>query len=281
MGLNGVGALGAFLGLLASVGVILVVQRVRAITRPSLATRALTSLGIDDAADGSGDPLRLLIGLLPIRRPSGGTTGVHRLIWIAVGVGGGALLGALATARGDSAFLIVVLPFLGGAVSVLVERQVRARNLARVRTNVAQQLPNAAELLAFSVAAGESIVPALARVGAATGGELGVAIRECVGDIRSGETLDGALRGAATTTRSPEVERFVDRITISLERGTPLADVLRAQAADARAHQRNSLIEVAGRKDVAMLIPVVFLILPTVVLIALFPGLRAMSLITG
>jgi len=31
-------------------------------------------------------------------------------------------------------------------------------------------------------------------------------------------------------------------------------------------------MELAGRKDVLMLIPVVFFILPTVVLIALFPG---------
>jgi tight adherence protein C len=146
---------------------------------------------------------------------------------------------------------------------------------------VAQQLPGAAELLAFSVAAGESIIPALARVGRATGGELGLALRDCVADVRTGETLDAALRRVATSTGSPEVERFVDRITISLERGTPLSDVLRAQAADARAHQRNMLIEIAGRKDVAMLIPVVFLILPTVVLIALFPGLRALTQIAG
>lgn len=281
MGLNGIGALGALLGLTASLGAILVFQRVRAITQPSLARRTLMSLGIDDAPEGSRDPLRLLIDLLPSRRPSAESAGLQRLVWIGGGVGIGALLGALAAARGDSALLIVVLPLLGGVLAVLAERQVRARHAARVRTNVAQQLPNAAELLAFSVAAGESIVPALARVGNATGGELGAALRECVADIRAGESLESALRGVATGTRSPEVERCVDRITISLERGTPLSEVLRAQAADARAHQRNTLIEVAGRKDVAMLIPVVFLILPTVVLIALFPGLRAMTLIAG
>jgi hypothetical protein len=32
---------------------------------------------------------------------------------------------------------------------------------------------------------------------------------------------------------------------------------------------------------VAMLIPVVFLILPTVVLIALFPAMRALTLVSG
>jgi tight adherence protein C len=37
-------------------------------------------------------------------------------------------------------------------------------------------------------------------------------------------------------------------------------------------------MEFAGRKDVSMLIPVVFLILPTVVVIALFPGFRSLHL---
>jgi len=281
MGLNGIGALGALLGLMMSVGLILAVQRVRAITRPSLATRTLTSLGIDDTSDGFGDPLRMVVSLLPFRRSTASSPSVQRLGWAGAGIGAGAVLAVFATSRGDSPLLLLVLPAFGGVVGVLAERQVRSRRATRVRSHVAQQLPGAAELLAFSVAAGESIIPALARVGRATGGELGLALRDCVADVRTGETLDTALRHVATSTGSPEVERFVDRITISLERGTPLSDVLRAQAADARAHQRNMLIEIAGRKDVAMLIPVVFLILPTVVLIALFPGLRALTQIAG
>jgi hypothetical protein len=56
------------------------------------------------------------------------------------------------------------------------------------------------------------------------------------------------------------------------------AELLRAQAADSRAAQSRRLMESAGRKDVSMLIPVVFLILPTVVVIALFPGFRSLHL---
>lgn len=57
-----------------------------------------------------------------------------------------------------------------------------------------------------------------------------------------------------------------------------MADVLRAQAADARASGRRQLIERAGRKEILMLVPVVFLILPIVVVIALFPGLHGLNL---
>ena len=43
--------------------------------------------------------------------------------------------------------------------------------------------------------------------------------------------------------------------------------------------QRRVLLELAGRKEVGMLVPVVFLILPTDVLIAIFPGVHGLELI--
>jgi len=73
----------------------------------------------------------------------------------------------------------------------------------------------------------------------------------------------------------------VDALVVALERGTPLADVLRSQADDIRGARRRTLLELAGRKDVLMLVPVVFLILPTVVLIALFPAAQALRLLSS
>jgi len=49
--------------------------------------------------------------------------------------------------------------------------------------------------------------------------------------------------------------------------------VLRAQAQDAREAAKRGLLEVAGKKEVAMLVPVVFLILPMTILFAVFPGI--------
>jgi tight adherence protein C len=90
-----------------------------------------------------------------------------------------------------------------------------------------------------------------------------------------------SLRAASDRMGVPSVERFVDGLIISLERGTPLVAVVRAQASDARSTQQQALMELAGRKDVVMLVPVVFLILPTVVAIALFPGLRGLQALTS
>ena len=61
-------------------------------------------------------------------------------------------------------------------------------------------------------------------------------------------------------------------LSAALERGSPLAEVLRAQAQDARDEAKRTLLEIAGKKEVAMLVPLVFLILPLSILFAIYPG---------
>jgi tight adherence protein C len=71
---------------------------------------------------------------------------------------------------------------------------------------------------------------------------------------------------------------LVDGIVVAVDRGTPLADVLRAQAGDVREERRRALLDVGGRKEIAMLFPVVFLVLPVTVVFALYPGFANLSL---
>jgi tight adherence protein C len=81
----------------------------------------------------------------------------------------------------------------------------------------------------------------------------------------------------AARTSLPALARFVDGMAIAVERGTPLADVLRAQAVDVREVRKRALLEAGGRKEIQMMVPVVFLILPVTVLFALFPGLLTLT----
>ena len=67
----------------------------------------------------------------------------------------------------------------------------------------------------------------------------------------------------------------------AIERGAPLAHVLQAQAIDAREDAKRTLIERAGRKEIYMLFPLVFLILPLSVLFAVFPGIFMLRLGLG
>ncbi|MGA9745882.1 MAG: type II secretion system F family protein, partial [Nocardioides sp.] len=84
----------------------------------------------------------------------------------------------------------------------------------------------------------------------------------------------------ARSTGLPIVARFATGITVAMERGTPLADVLHAQAADVREAGRRELIETAARKEVFMMVPVVFLVLPVTVFFAFWPGIVGLSLTT-
>jgi tight adherence protein C len=70
-------------------------------------------------------------------------------------------------------------------------------------------------------------------------------------------------------------------MAVAIERGTPLADVLRAQAADVRAMSKRQLLEAGGRKEIAMMIPVVFLVLPITIVFALYPGLISIARVAG
>jgi tight adherence protein C len=90
--------------------------------------------------------------------------------------------------------------------------------------------------------------------------------------------LTDALTGLANRTTLPSLARFVDGIVVAVDRGTPLAEVLRAQAQDVRELTRRQLMEAGGRREIGMMVPVVFLVLPVTVLFAVYPGLAVLDL---
>jgi tight adherence protein C len=150
--------------------------------------------------------------------------------------------------------------------------------VARRERRMLAEFPTIAELLALAVGAGEGAIGALSRVTSLAGGELASELGRALADARSGASLVSALERMAARTSLPALARFVDGIAVAVERGTPLADVLRAQAVDVREEGRRRLLESAGRKEIAMLLPVVFFVLPVTVVFALFPGFYNLSL---
>ena len=205
---------------------------------------------------------------------------LERILWGAGGLGAGGLVVLLLLAgRGGVHALAAILLIGLGAVIALAWHDRRLSAMARRRAErMDQQLPNVAELLAFAVAAGEPPIAALERVGSTVAGDLAGELDRTVQDVRGGMGMLAALRGLATRSPSPAVVRFVDGIVVATERGTPMAEVLRAQAADARAAGHRRLMETASKREVLMLTPVVFLVLPIVVIIALFPGIHGLNL---
>jgi tight adherence protein C len=100
-------------------------------------------------------------------------------------------------------------------------------------------------------------------------------------ESRSGSSITAALDAFARRSSLPVVSRFVEGVVVALERGTPLVDVLVAQAADVRDSARRTLIESGARKETAMMVPVVFLIMPVTLLFAFFPGVVGLHLVAS
>ena len=109
-------------------------------------------------------------------------------------------------------------------------------------------------------------------------GELADELRRTLADARAGASLPTALQSLSDRTGLVPLARFVDGVVVAVERGTPLADVLRAQAQDVREAGQRALMDAAGKKEIAMMVPVVFLILPVTVLFAVYPGFAFLRL---
>lgn len=205
----------------------------------------------------------------------------RQLLWGLVGVAAGGLLVIAAVLLGSFTPLTVVLPPLAGAGAVALY-DARLSWAARSRARrIEEELPTVLDFLALCLAAGEGILDSLRRVGEIGSGELTAEIRRAVRAVGTGSPLPDALIALSRRIQIPTLSRALDHIVAALDRGAPLAVVLQAQASDAREDAKRALIEQAGRKEILMLIPLVFLILPLSVLFAIFPGVFMLRLGIG
>lgn len=162
---------------------------------------------------------------------------------------------------------------VGGAIGgVALRDALLARRVRRRLARLTAELPVILEFLALSLSAGEGVLDALRRVARTARGELAAELRDVVGAVGAGVPLPEALGRLERELALPPLSRALEQLIGALERGAPLGEVLRAQAQDARDGTRRALLESAGRKEIAMLVPLVFLILPVTVLFALFPA---------
>ena len=165
------------------------------------------------------------------------------------------------------------------AVGAFILRDYLLQRAAKARVQrMTKELPTVLEFLTLSLSAGESILDALRRVGRISRGELASELSTVSREVSTGLPLADSLEALSAQLRMPPLTRAIEQITGALERGTPLAEVLRAQAQDARESAKRELLELSGKKEVAMLVPLVFLILPITIAIAIFPGLFVLQL---
>jgi len=238
----------------------------------SVATR------VDQVFGGTQATARLLARAGRDQKP--GQYQIERLGWVI----GGASLSLLALtpaliqgSPGGVLPALVALPVGAIAGAWLSDRRLHVAARQR-HQELLDQFPTMVELLALTLSAGQSLPNALERVTGQAGGALAGEWRRVLRQVELGEPLGLALRRSADDLAVPEISALVEHLVYALERGAPLADVVRAHSTDARADRLRMIIERSGKAEIAMLVPLVLLILPITVLFAVWPGLQALQM---
>lgn len=309
-------ALGGLLGLMLAVGLIIAVRAAPPMRPIRLADRIAPYLGdapvpskLLERPTATSAPFTVLRRLLGpalgevvalLDRVVGGRTSVRRrlgglgsrttvedfrleqVLWGALGmIGGAAVVAAVGVVRGNvNVVLVIGAAIVGLVVGVLGRDWALTKQLQRREATMLAEFPVVADLLALAVVAGEAPSDALLRVSRLTDGELARDIDAALADVRAGTPITKALTALSDRTTLEPFARFVQGLVVAIERGTPMADVLRAQAADVREVGKRALLEAGGRKEISMMVPVVFLLLPVTVLFALYPGLVTLVSLT-
>lgn len=203
----------------------------------------------------------------------------QQILGAIVGTAAGIVLNTALSSAGFFNVAIALITTLGaGAFGFLLRGNLLTVAISRRERVILTEFPAIAELIALSVGAGDTAVTALSRVQHNAHGVLASEFGNLNRELNAGATLEQALRALSNRVHVTPVQRFIEGVLVAIERGTPLADVVRAQAQDARDLAKRELMETAGKKEIGMLVPVVFGVLPLTVIFAVYPGLALLSL---
>lgn len=139
------------------------------------------------------------------------------------------------------------------------------------------ELPEVLDLLIVSLRAGEGIYQSLQLVVPRANGQLARELSKCLVAVNYGAALTDEIRKLPNSLAHPQFAELSNKIVMSLVRGTPVAQMLEDQAVSARSEIRNQLLKQAGKNETRMLVPLVFLILPVIVLFAIYPSLKLLN----
>jgi tight adherence protein C len=180
---------------------------------------------------------------------------------------GGAGLGALYGGRGGDVLLFGLI--LGVAGLALPHLVLSSAGEQRVRS-IALATPGVIDLLALCLGAGLDFPAAVRRVvdrARVSHHPLHEELRLLLQELNLGRTRRMALEQMAVRAPCDPVRDLVSAVVQSEEQGTPLADVLRVQAATSRMHRSTRAEEAAAKAAAKMLLPLALLFVSVLALI--------------
>jgi len=144
-------------------------------------------------------------------------------------------------------------------------------------SEINEELVNILQMLSIMISAGESPMMALRYISQRSVGYIPKLIDQSFSKYESGRNLAQTLEHIAVATGSSQVRRLTNSIQIAIQRGTPILDVLNNQVQSLNKQINLALLKKSGKSEIALLVPVVFLILPVSISFAIWPSIYGLN----
>jgi len=184
-------------------------------------------------------------------------------------LGGERLLGA-----GISRILWILLG--AAAVGYYLPNLILRLKIAERQRELFESFPDALDLLIICIEAGLGLDQAIARVAAEIDIKSKVLAQELqlvLMELRSGYSKETALRHMALRVGIEEVDLLVAMMVQADRFGTSMGDSLRVHADNLRTKRRQRAEEAAAKIAVKLLMPLIFMIFPTLMLVLVGPAM--------
>ncbi len=145
--------------------------------------------------------------------------------------------------------------------------------IKRRQDDVLKALPDALDLLTICVEAGLDFTSAMQKVAEKWDNELSAAFMRTVQEMQLGKLRREALRNMADSMDVSDVTSFVAAIVQADSLGVSMAKVMHIQSDTMRMKRRQRAEEKARQAPVKMMLPLVFFIFPTILIVLLGPAI--------
>lgn len=153
-----------------------------------------------------------------------------------------------------------------------LRRKSKARN-----KRIQNALPNFLDMIYISVEAGLSFDAAMNITAKKTDNELAEEISRAMNEINKGRIREDALYSIAERTNVDDVRTFIATIIQSEKLGSNISNVLRIQSDVIREKRKQRAEEEINKMPIKMLIPLVFLLLPSLFVVIMGPAFITIS----
>jgi tight adherence protein C len=172
----------------------------------------------------------------------------------------------VAAGSGVRAFVVI---FMAAGLAWIMPTFVLQRRATSRLQQVDREMPELVDLLVTTVEAGVAFASALQLVARRVQGPLGQELRVALQEQSMGMTIEEALEHMLGRIDSASMRAFVQAILQGQSLGVSIGKILRDLAVDMRSRRRQAAEERAQKAPTKILFPLVFLILPALLIVSI------------